>query len=108
MSSQRVGALSDRQYWILICLAAAILLLVVLNIVLTGRNQDLQAAISERQQFINQTISISRLNGQLVQGLANLSASTGDEEIQALLAGHGISFTAKPTVATEEENRDGQ
>jgi hypothetical protein len=77
------------------------LLMVVLNIGLSSRNLGMQADIGERQQFINQTIQVSRLNGQVIQGLANLSAQTGDKEIQGLLASHGISFTLNSPVQAD-------
>jgi hypothetical protein len=90
--SSRPAGLKTAQFWLLTLLAGVSLVLVAINITLSNSNQKIQSEINSRQQFINQTIQISRLNTQLIQTLANLSAQTGDQQLRALLAAHGISF----------------
>ena len=99
MSSKAGGS---GQFWFLTVAAGIALALVAVNIVLARKNQSLQTEINNRQQFINQTIQVSRLNTQVIQGLANLSASTGDQQIKDLLAANGISFTANAPPVDEE------
>ena len=96
------GYLKGWQFWVLTLVAGAALVLVVFNVVLVQSNQKLQVEVNERQQYINQTIRISRLNSQVIQALANMSARTGDEELRQLLAAHGISFSA-PLPAADDK-----
>lgn len=88
------GYLKGWQFWFLTLTAGSALVLVVINVILARSNQNLQVEVNARQQYINQTIRISRLNGQVIQALANMSARTGDEQLRQLLAAHGISFSA--------------
>jgi len=102
--------------WLTWCtglLALAALIFVGFNIFLHRTNLGLQEDLANRQQFINESIRLSRLNTELIQALATLAAQTDDEAIRSLLASHGISFTinAPPTPgpgssASEEENNE--
>ncbi|NND54663.1 MAG: hypothetical protein HKN56_06805 [Gammaproteobacteria bacterium] len=94
MSSAELN-LKNGRYWLLTIAAGIALLLVVANTILARANQEAQEEIDSRQLYINQSIRVSRLNTQVIQALANLSARTGDEQIRKLLADHGISFTGK-------------
>jgi len=73
----------------------AALAVVSLNIFTSMANADLRAEVNERRQFINQSIKLRQLHKQLIQGLANLSARSGDEQLRQVLARHGINFTVK-------------
>ena len=90
--------LREWQYWLLILLSGSALILIVFNIFFAKMNQSIQSEVTNNQQYINQTIRISRLNSGLIQALANLSAQTGDESMRELLAAHGITYNlqAKP------------
>ena len=46
-----------------------------------------------QQQFINESIRLSRVNARLIRALATVSAQTNDMDIRALLAEHGVTFT---------------
>ncbi len=76
-------------------LALLVLLLSISTVALSIANQSAQARLDVRQQYINQSIKLSRLNSQLIQELANVSAQTGDQQIRIILSSHGISFTTK-------------
>ncbi len=91
MQSAQKG-LMDWQYWLLTLLSFAALILIVFNLLLAKKNQSIQHDVTSNQQSINQTIRISRLNGEMIQALANLSAQTDDESIRELLSAHGITF----------------
>jgi len=86
------GELHKWQFWLLNCLAGSSLVLFIFIIFLATGNQAIQSEINSRQRYINQTVKVSRLNSQLIQTLANLSAQTGDGDIQSLLSAQGISF----------------
>ncbi len=74
-------------------IAATALLLVLANLLLTAGNRELRNEANERQQFINQSIRLNRLNSQLIRSLANLAAQNNDEQIRSLLSANGVSFT---------------
>ena len=88
-------ALSSIQYWVLTGIGVLALVLVILNIVTAMTNADLRKEVNERQQYINQSVKLSRLHNQLVQGLAKLAAQSGDEALRAVLAKHGIRFSVQ-------------
>ena len=79
--------------WSVAVVALIALGFVAANIVLHRTNLALQEELAQRQQFINESIRLSRLNTQLVQALATLAAQTDDQAIRDLLANHGITFT---------------
>jgi hypothetical protein len=88
--------LSSWQFWALNGCAGLVMALVITNIALFLGNRTVQVQAAERQQFINQSIQLSRLNTQLIRALAATSAQTDDEEIRELLASHGVTFTVNP------------
>lgn len=94
------------QFWLLTLAAGVALVLVALSMMLARSNQAIQSEIDNRQQYINQTIRISRLNTRFIQALANVSARTGDEQIRLLLADHGISFSANVMSPPDESGGD--
>ena len=83
-------------FWTLTGVAALTTLLVLVNIVLFLGNRSVQNEVNARQQFINQSLALDRLNREIVTALANLSARHNDEQLRNLLAEHGISFTVNP------------
>lgn len=87
------GSATRQQFWLLTLVSALALVLVVFNITLALFNADLRREANERQQFINQSVKLSQLHGQLVKGLATLSARTNDEQLRKVLADQGINFT---------------
>ncbi len=88
-----MAGLSKGAFWTLNALAGVALVLVIANVVLSREVMALRDDVSARQQYINQTVRLSRVNVQLIQALANAAARTGDTDLRALLAAHGISFT---------------
>jgi uncharacterized membrane protein len=90
--------------WVNAGLGVLALVFVVGNIVLHRTNLEQQDTLAQRQQFINESIRLSRFNGQLVQALATLSAQTDDAAIRDLLATHGINFSVNlPAEIVEDE-----
>jgi hypothetical protein len=84
------------QFWFLNACATIVLIVVFINISLFQGNRSVQAVVLQQQQFINESIRLSRINAQLIRALATLSAQTSDLEIRALLAEHGVTFTFNP------------
>lgn len=83
------------QYWALWALAGLAFVGLVIKIALDIELSNLEREAVEKQQFVNQTIQVSRLNGQLVQLMANVAAATGDSGITRLLTEQGIQFEVK-------------
>ncbi len=79
--------------WALSGLAGLGLVLVIINIVLFTGNRSIQAEVNTRQQFINQSLQLDRLNRELITALANLAARNNDEQLRNLLTSHGITFS---------------
>ena len=81
---------------ILTALAVLMLVLVVVNILLSLGNQSLRAEVSERQQFITQSIQLESLHREIVTVLATVALKTNDQQLKSLLASQGISFDPTP------------
>jgi hypothetical protein len=93
------GQLYQRPWilWVLSGLAGLALVLVIINIVLFTGNRSIQAEVNTRQQFINQSLQLDRLNRDLVTALANLASRINDEQLKNLLTSHGITFSVNPS-----------
>ena len=73
-------------------LAGCVILALVVKVIFNVQNAGLERDVTEKQQFVSQTLPVSRLNVQLVQEIANVAAQTGDAALEELLAGQGIQF----------------
>ena len=80
-------------------LAVLTFVLVIVNSTLVLFNQSIQADIAQRQQFINQSAALGRVNQALIQSLANLAAANKDEQLAGLLSAQGIRYTVTPNAA---------
>ncbi len=87
-------------YRLLVALSGISLILVVAYIVLIQDNRSVQAGINQRQQFINQSIQLGRINDALVRALAATAVSNKDDKLRDLLAQSGI--TINPTTGAPE------
>jgi hypothetical protein len=90
----------DWLYRLLVALSGITLVLVVAYIVLNQDNRSIQAEINQRQQFINQSIQLGRVNDALIHALATTAVSNSDDKLRELLAQNGI--TINPTTGAPE------
>jgi hypothetical protein len=81
--------------WTATALAAVSLALVVVNGAMFTSNQSAQAEVNNRQQFINQSVQIARVEENLAKALAAV-ATNGDDKVRDLLAEQGITYTVTP------------
>jgi hypothetical protein len=81
-------------YWIGVGLSGLTLLLVVAYIVLVQDNRSVQAEVNQRQQFINQSIQLGRVNEALIRALATAALSNKDDRLRELLTQNGITINA--------------
>jgi hypothetical protein len=77
---------------LLVALSGITLILVVAYIVLIQENRSVQAEVNQRQQFINQSIQLGRINDALIRGLAAAAVNSSDERLRELLAQNGITI----------------
>src|SRR5208282_2244577 len=80
-------------------LAGLTLLLVCINVWLVLGDQSRQAEVNRRQQFINQSIQLGRVNESLVRALATTAVNNKDDKLRNLLTEQGINFTYTPNAA---------
>jgi len=81
-------------YWMAVALSALAMALVVAYIVLVQDNRAVQAEVNRRQQFINQSIQLGRINEALIHALATAAVSNKDDKLRDLLADNGITINA--------------
>ena len=87
-------------YRLLVALSGIALVLVVVYIVVIQDNRSVQSEVNQRQQFINQSIQLGRINDALIHALATTAVSTKDDKLRDLLAQNGI--TINPTTGAPE------
>lgn len=85
--------------WVVTALAAASLVLVVVNMVLALGNEQTRTAVNARQQFINQNAQAGSLDNALIRALVGEAVNNGNAEIQALLTRAGVTYAPNPPAA---------
>ena len=88
-------------YRVLVALSGITLVLVVVYIVLVQENRSVQAEVNQRQQFINQSIQLGRINDALIRALAAAAVDNNDDKLRELLAQNGI--TINPATGAPEK-----
>ncbi len=91
---------SAATYWISVGLGALTLGLVVVNFAVLSSNQSVQAEVNQRQQFINQSNQLSRVNDVLIRTIATAAVNAKDDKLRDLLAQQGVSLTFTPGGST--------
>jgi len=81
-------------YRVTTVLSGLTLVLVVAYICLVQDNRAVQAEVNRRQQFINQSIQLGRINEVLIRALAAAAANGKDDKLRELLAQNGITINA--------------
>jgi hypothetical protein len=76
----------------MVALSGITLVLVVVYIILAQDNRSIQAEVNQRQQFINQSIQLGRVNEALIRAIATTANANGDEKLRELLAQSGITI----------------
>lgn len=82
------------QFNLLTVLGALALLLVLGNATLFTLNRGAQNALSQQQQFIQQTVPLEGLYREIVKALAELALKSHDPQLLAILTEQGFSVTA--------------
>jgi hypothetical protein len=87
------------EFWILTVLALATAVLVVANMHQFSANRELQAEVSQRGLYIQQSVPLENLSREIALALAQLSVRTQDEQVRALLGSLGITINVTQTPA---------
>jgi hypothetical protein len=87
------------QYWVLMAIAAASLLLVAVDIRLVRSNQTLRSEVESRGAYIQQSMQLQGLYQEVIKALADLAVRNKDEQLRELLSQQGINVTVSPPVA---------
>jgi len=82
-------------YRIVLALSGITFVLVVVYLFLVQQNRSVQAEVNQRQQFINQSIQLNRINDALIRALAAVAVNDKDDKLRDLLAQNGITIDAK-------------
>ncbi len=85
--------------WVATALAAASLVLVVVNMVLALGNEQARTAANARQQFISQNSQAGSLDNALIRALVGEAVNNNNAEIQALLTRAGVTYAPNPPAA---------
>jgi hypothetical protein len=81
-------------FWAATALASLAVLLVIIDGWLVTSNVAIRADVTNRQQFINQSVQLSRLNQELVNELGGFAAKN-NAAIKQLLAESGITVVGQ-------------
>jgi Tfp pilus assembly protein PilN len=84
--------LNRTQFWTLTAGAALALVVALVNMYLYQANRTLQAEVSDRGQFIQQSAALETLYRQIVNELADRAVRTRDEQVRAMFEGLGIKL----------------
>jgi hypothetical protein len=79
-------------YRLLVALSGITVVLVLTYIVLVQGNRSVQAEVNQRQQFINQSIQLGRINDALIRALATTAVDNKDDKLRELLVQNGITI----------------
>lgn len=89
-----MAMLKRSEFWVLSAIGAGCVLFAILNMTLYTGNQSLQVQVSQRAQYIQQSVQLQGLYRQIVGALAELSVRNKDPQLRAVLARQGINVTA--------------
>lgn len=84
------------QFWVLTVLALASVTLIGANMWRFSANRQLQAEVTQRAQYIQQTVPLETLNREIVAALAQLAVRNKDDQLRALLTSLGLTVTETP------------
>jgi hypothetical protein len=80
------------QYWLVTVIAVLCFVAMAANITLGLTNGALRGGVSERQQFVQQSVQLEGLYKEIVRALAELGARNNDNDVKAMLQKHGITY----------------
>lgn len=88
--------MSKTQYWILTLIAAVGFVAMLVNVAFGVSNSNARTDVTQRQQFVQQSVQLEGLYKEIVRSLAELGARNNDGDVKALLQKHGITYNVNP------------
>jgi hypothetical protein len=88
------------QSWLMIA-SVVMAAVVVANILIFEGNRTVQAEVSRRAQYLQQTVQVENVGREVVRAAVDAAIRTSDEALKSLLNQNGITFTP-PTASTPE------
>jgi hypothetical protein len=87
------------QFWLLTALSVVMAALIGAGMLRFADNRKLQLEVSQRAQFIQQTVPLDALSREMVSALAQLAVRGPDDQIRAMLSRLGISVSENAAAA---------
>ena len=84
------------QFWVTTVVAILVALLAGYSMMLFSQNRVSQAELSQRAQYVQQSVQLEALYRDLVKALADLSVRNQDKSLTDLLSAQGITVNATP------------
>lgn len=81
-------------YRVIVGLSGFSLILVIAYIILVQDNRAVQLEVNQRQQFINQSVQLGRINDSLIRAIAAAVVGNKDDKLRDLLTQNGITINA--------------
>jgi hypothetical protein len=81
-------------YRVIVGLSGFSLVFVVVYIILVQDNRSVQLEVNQRQQFINQSMQLGRINEALLRAIAAAAVRDNDDKLRDLLTQNGITINA--------------
>ncbi|MDP2368347.1 hypothetical protein [Rhodoferax sp.] len=91
--------MTSLQYWIATVLATACLAAMAANVALGHSNGSARADVTQRQQYVQQSVQLEGLYREIIRALAELGARNNDGDVKALLQRHGITYSVNAPAA---------
>jgi hypothetical protein len=89
-------------YWASVVLSALALALLIVNVAMVDSNRHLQDEVNQRQAVIQRGLTMSQVNQNLVQALAQASFKDNDSGMRQLLSSQGITVKNNAEAAKSE------
>ena len=93
------------QFKLLTLLGASALVLVLSNALLFTQNRNAQGSLSQRQQFIQQTVPLEGLYRDIAKALAEMAVKGNDRQVLDMLATQGLSVTVNGTAGAAKGDK---
>jgi hypothetical protein len=78
--------------YLVLLLAALCLATSVFSAVVSEDIRELRQEFQQRQSNVNESASYKDLNNKMINALANIAASAGDEAIREMLSSEGVTY----------------
>ena len=97
--------LAPRNHLILTVISVIAAVLVLTNVLLFKSNQTLNAEVTNRGQYIQQSVQLEPLYQQIIKALAELAVNNNDAQLRDLLNAQGITFSQNSPAAVPAPNQ---